>query len=378
MKVLTFKSGAVEKYLLWKKDLDKVCIGQNVVDAPNKYAMTRRLLDGDALAAFNIAAQDAGNETTPHYNATMKALARHIFPKNALATQRQWFHRYMSKTPNITIHEYVARINEINSYMSEFPPAFNRTQAIGDDEMKDLLEFSIPWTWRVEMVRQAFRSLEHDIPDIVEFCERQEICEAFFKPSKNTSKAQSNTANMNNKNNDYKRGKKAGVPGWSNKNKRKGQYVSYNKSNGRSGCRLHPTSVTHQTADCQVIQNQIDNMKATYAAQSRDNGYKRQKTGNFKLKSNKNPSTGDLHTLFDTVEKVKSRLEKELCQRTTENGKRKLREFESTEETSTQDLEAKKTRSLDNFTTELDQMSLSDVDDLIADLEPLDSDEFAA
>jgi len=75
---------------------------------------------------------------------------------------------------------------------------------------------------------------------------------------------------------------------------------------------------------------------------------------------------------------VKSRLEKELCQHATESGKRKFREIESAEETLAQTLEAKKNRSLDNFTTELDQMSLSDVDELIANLEPLDSDEFAA
>jgi hypothetical protein len=49
LKALTFKAGSVEEFILWKRDLIKICIGQNVSDAAGKYAMTRRLLEGDAL-----------------------------------------------------------------------------------------------------------------------------------------------------------------------------------------------------------------------------------------------------------------------------------------------------------------------------------------
>jgi hypothetical protein len=54
MKVLTFHTGTVEEFLLWKKDLNKVLVGQNVLSAPDKFAMTRRLLDGDALLRHSI------------------------------------------------------------------------------------------------------------------------------------------------------------------------------------------------------------------------------------------------------------------------------------------------------------------------------------
>ena len=86
------------------------------------------MLDGNALAAFNTVATTIGNETNANYVTAMKELANHIFPKNALATQRQWFHRYMKKTSKYTMREYVARVNEINVMMSEFPPNFNNTQ----------------------------------------------------------------------------------------------------------------------------------------------------------------------------------------------------------------------------------------------------------
>lgn len=78
----------------------------------------------------------------------------------------------------------------INSMMVEFPYAFNLTQKISEDKMKDLLKFSIPWHWRMEMVRQAFRPLGYNIIDIIEFCECQETCESFAKAYKTISNVQ--------------------------------------------------------------------------------------------------------------------------------------------------------------------------------------------
>lgn len=92
------------------------------------------------------------------------------------------------------------------------------------------------------------------------------------------------------------------MPGQTNKHKHKGQMVSYNDSSKCSGCHLYPNLVTYSTADCNVVQCLMDNMKATYAAQPYENGYKHQKTSNSNI--NKNSTTGDLHTLLDTVEQV--------------------------------------------------------------------------
>jgi hypothetical protein len=90
-KVLTYSSGSVEEFLLWKKD-EKGLVGQNVTSVPGKYTMTRCLLNGDTLVAFNKAATQNAEETNDNYTLCMKALATHVFPKNALVTQRQRFH----------------------------------------------------------------------------------------------------------------------------------------------------------------------------------------------------------------------------------------------------------------------------------------------
>jgi hypothetical protein len=101
----------------------------------------------------------------------MHTLATYVFPKNALMIQRQWFHRYLHKQHATKMREFVARVNEINAYLEEFPPAFNKQQVIADSEVKDLLEFAIPTIWRVKTAEHAFRPIDHDIIDIVEFCE---------------------------------------------------------------------------------------------------------------------------------------------------------------------------------------------------------------
>jgi mannose/fructose/N-acetylgalactosamine-specific phosphotransferase system component IIB len=54
IKVFTLKSGMVEEFILWKKDIERINVGQNVTIAAGKIAITRCLiLDGDTLAAFD-------------------------------------------------------------------------------------------------------------------------------------------------------------------------------------------------------------------------------------------------------------------------------------------------------------------------------------
>jgi hypothetical protein len=108
MKILTFKSGSIEEFLLWKKDLSKILVRQNVLLASGKYAMMRCLLEEDAIVAFNAETTMQGQDTADtNYTKCMHKLATYMFPKNALTIQRQWFHRYLHKPPEIKMREFV-------------------------------------------------------------------------------------------------------------------------------------------------------------------------------------------------------------------------------------------------------------------------------
>ena len=132
--------------------------------------------------------------------------------------------------------------------------------------------------------------------------------------------------------------------------------MSYNDSDGNDGRRLHIWAKDHTTAECRVIQNQIDNMRAQWEAQPRDvNNNKRQKTNNKQPKQG-----GDLHVLVDTFNKAKDWLEKELKQWQMACGKRKK---EADLDTVKAEKEKADKNDGSNFHSELEQLTLTDVSD---------------
>jgi septal ring factor EnvC (AmiA/AmiB activator) len=142
-----------------------------------------------------------------------------------------------------------------------------------------------------------------------------------------------------------------------NKNKRPTTIVSFEKSDGCDGCALHVKATDHMTAECHVIRKQIDNMQAQWNAQLQ-NTFKKQKTNNQPKKQG-----GNLHAMLDDVKKVKAHLKKEIKQTHMASGKHKTTVsfvsdlIQEREETKAND------RNSDSFQSELEQLTLSDVND---------------
>lgn len=116
-----FRTCTPESFLEFQWDLTEAIIGQNITAGARKYAMACRLLQGDALAVFNVHARQLGAETNAHYDAVMQALCKHSFPQQALRVQKRYMRRYMRKPREMTTREYIARVNKINSYLA-LPP----------------------------------------------------------------------------------------------------------------------------------------------------------------------------------------------------------------------------------------------------------------
>ena len=92
LKAWSFNTGTVEQFILWKRDLDKIIKGQNMTRPVDKYAMARRVLEGDALATFDEQALTLGIKSEENFIKSMEVLATHIFPKLALSIQKAWLH----------------------------------------------------------------------------------------------------------------------------------------------------------------------------------------------------------------------------------------------------------------------------------------------
>ena len=80
----------------------------------------------------------------------------------------------MRKPRSMTTREYIARVNQINSYLTSFPP-FQRNQALPEDEVLDLLEFGVPSTWQKEFWRQGYDPISKSISEFTDFCELLEF-----------------------------------------------------------------------------------------------------------------------------------------------------------------------------------------------------------
>jgi hypothetical protein len=333
--------------------------------------MARRLLDGDALAAFNKEATTLHAESNVNFGKSLQALAKHVFPKYALATQKQWFRRSVHKKPGLRTREWLARLTEINEMLPEFPPNFNDAQKIPEDELKDIVEFGVPASWRTVWVQHDFQPMQRDMGEIVDFCEQIEYAEQINDAIKGKNNNKGPRAEVdqnggeNNKGASVHANKSSSQGRGKNKKNERNKHTSYADSDGRDGCALHSNATDHTTAECRVIMNQVGKMRAQWEANPRpQNGNKRQKTNNNNNNKggNQSKNNGDFHTLLEKVEKVKEGLERAMKQQQNGNGKRKQRENEKNVSFAKSESEESQDDNFnpDSFHLELEQLSISD------------------
>ena len=336
LKARSFDTGTVEQFILWKRDLDKIIMGQNVTRPIDKYAMARRVLEGDALATFNENAFTLGIESQENFTKSMEALASHIFPKFALSNQKAWLRRSddVRKKPLMSTQMWAARLNEINQMLVEFPPKFNESQKLTEEDFIELIEYGIPQSWRAKMVEQGFIPIQHTLAEIVEFCEKMEYAEEMIgtpnKPKNNSfERTKGQNAEADPSGGDFNAGSLMNAkPSQGGGRKRRERHISYAESNGFDGCCLHINATDHTTSECRVLLAQAKRMRAVWEAQPREqHSAKRQKTYNNNNNNNKNKGAyqqkhnGDFHTLLNQVERVKDSLKRAIQQQETTSGK---------------------------------------------------------
>jgi hypothetical protein len=168
-----FATGLVEQYICWKRDLYTIIVDQNITRAQDKFTMARRLLHGDALAVFETLTIDKDETNNEDLELVMRSLATHVFPKNALATQKAWLRqsRQAHKTGNLLMRCWVARIQEINMMLPEFPPDFDNTQMMWPKDVTKIVEYGIPQKWKAKMVKMGFVPADHQPTELFEFYE---------------------------------------------------------------------------------------------------------------------------------------------------------------------------------------------------------------
>lgn len=244
-----FGTGTPEELLIFLRDIRKVIIGQNLHTGPTKYALLRRCLTGDALAAFDRAAQKNGEESNENFESSLKDLIRYVFPRKSLATQKRYMRHFLRKKRDIRVREFMTRLIEINEYLAMFPEEFSASQKLPEDEIMDIAEFAVPASWQNIIVLHGFNPVESTTTEFVEFCERIEFSEG---PPTEASAAQAKSSNSPKNANSPEKAKF----GQKGSNKRK------NPEN-ENFCELHQV-YGHSTGNCREVLNQVRNMRSNW------------------------------------------------------------------------------------------------------------------
>ena len=139
-----FNVGSPEEWLKHLKTLKVIFKGQNLTRAADKFAMTKRLLKGQALSVFEkeISAEDL-SENNANLDQALKAVTADVFPTNALAQQKWAMRRLIRKPLNMKVTHLLARLTELNDQLVQYPGATEESK-MSDDELKEIIEFAIP------------------------------------------------------------------------------------------------------------------------------------------------------------------------------------------------------------------------------------------
>jgi hypothetical protein len=245
-----YSSGTPEKWIIFRKNLDKVLIGQNITTGPPTYAMTRRILEGAALAKFEDSVLDRGTETLDHFTLVLEDMSNYVFPRRALQMQKRFMRRYMRKPRKLKMREFMARVEELNHDLRYFP-VFVPGARLLEDELLDIYENGVPNSWQKQFLLQGFDPIEHTKQEFLEFCERLEATEDIFVENPNASKRKASTKNT------YK----------SREGRNPVNKSTRNSTGTQRYCRLHGQQQSHDTATCKVLLDQADKMKANWKTQ---------------------------------------------------------------------------------------------------------------
>eukprot|EP00957_Ditylum_brightwellii_P102333 7800451-Ditylum_brightwellii.AAC.1 len=87
-----------------------------------------------------------------------------VFPEKASEIQKCYMQRNIYYGKDDTVKEWVARVQELNGYLKDFPENnINPTQPLDVDELLDILEFGVLSSWHREFTVQGFAPVDQGL-----------------------------------------------------------------------------------------------------------------------------------------------------------------------------------------------------------------------
>eukprot|EP00957_Ditylum_brightwellii_P210323 15364841-Ditylum_brightwellii.AAC.1 len=109
------------------------------------YILVQDLLRGDTLTVFNKEQAMFEEQTADNLKHCLNAVIVHIFPNKMYKLQKQCIQHTTHKPRHVSVHEWIARVIKLNSYLMEFPtPARVKARKMDQKEILEVLENGIP------------------------------------------------------------------------------------------------------------------------------------------------------------------------------------------------------------------------------------------
>jgi hypothetical protein len=246
-KVRTFSQGTAEEFIRWRMAFDEVVRAKPLTSGKSKVGMANVLLTGAAkdlfahhLLSVNVAPPGAASDDEDEdddaiFDATIAQLSKQYVPLDGLAKQKAYL-RYHLRLGNIGVKPFVARLQELNNYLSYFPNG-SRASKLPDDELIEIIDRAKPLEWHVAMLTANIDPSTMSLQEVTEYFERLELME---KLRKSAAKAATPSATTN------PTGGKSTTTSTTNKKRSASGAM---KTDEAKHCLLCNTT-THNTVDC--------------------------------------------------------------------------------------------------------------------------------
>ena len=235
-----FRNGTPEEWILWRMDLEEICVGMSIVSGSNRNRMVRQLLSDEPLKEFERKLATLTSETNANCNIALDAVALQIFPNNAYAKEKKYLRQGMWKPKVLSIRNVYTRICELNQQLISYP---HQSGLLPDDEMKSaFINICLP-DWQQEFLKTGINEYSSTWEDILTKAEALETAEAAVVEMTTTKDDKR----------EYEEGEIAPATKPSPKKKAKASYF----------CKMHGAGQNHNTDTCKVILAQIERLKQT-------------------------------------------------------------------------------------------------------------------
>ena len=174
-----------------------------------------------------------------HVETALRAVTATVFPHRALETQKLWMTRRMYKPADLSTRQTAAAINRLNNALPLFPGGTENAK-FSAVQIIELLEWSLPTTWRTKFNLDGYVPTMHSKMKLIEACKAIEQNEVVAEKPNKTADGKKSKRQKN------------------GKSKFTGKR-SERKNDGEKSlkyyCTEHGKNPTHNTLDCYTLKN---------------------------------------------------------------------------------------------------------------------------